>query len=422
MDVALTGASWLEPHDEGHVMRIAIDPWTLAARFRFQGTYVYAQNLIAEFKRLTEGHDSNNRNDVEFCLFAGPLNDAEAAGNDASLVQPQQHFDVRREPSLAHDALWRIAGLGRAARRAQADLIFAPTASSMPFGAVPMVCTIHDVTPIVMPSHRTRSTMILRSTMWTLAKFSQAIITDSQCSKSDIVRIYGIPESKVSVIYLGYNKAVFNDSPPQPDDRNQVLGKLGMGKDRPYILHHGTIQPRKNLERLIAAYRLMLAQTPDADFDLILPGRLGWDYQRILKAGKGTYNGHPAKHRGRVLFPGTLSDEDLSVLIKGASLVVIPSLYEGFCLPMVESMACGTPTVVSGTSCLPEVSGNALDYFDPLSVEAIANSMTRALYDSALRHQISTRGLKRAAEFSWQRCARETLDLLLRQGNRHGSN
>ena len=401
-------------------MKIAIDPWTLAARFRFQGTYVYAQNLIAEFKRLSE--DDENRNNVEFCLFAGPANKPNAATNDASLVQPRQHFDVRREPSLANDALWRVAGLGRAARRAHADLIFAPTASSMPFAGVPMVCTIHDVTPIVMPSHRTRSTLILRSTMWTLAKFSQAIITDSQCSKSDIVRIYGIPENKVSVIYLGYNKAVFNTVPPHADDRDQILRKLGMGNQRPYILHHGTIQPRKNLERLIGAYRLMLAQTPDADFDLVLPGRLGWDYQRILEAGKGASNGRPGNHRGGVLFPGTLSDDDLSVLIKGASLVVIPSLYEGFCLPMVESMACGTPTVVSETSCLPEISGNALDYFDPLSVEAIANTMTRALYDSALRHQISTRGLNRAAEFSWQRCAQETLDVLAREGNRSGSN
>jgi alpha-1,3-rhamnosyl/mannosyltransferase len=408
-------------------MKIAIDPWTLASRFRFQGTYVYAQNLIAEFKRLTEDPakevSSNDvRNDVDFCLFAGPPNEADAAGNDAALVQPQRHFDVRREPSLANDALWRMAGLGRAARRAHADLIFAPTASSMPFGGVPMICTIHDVTPIVMPSHRTRSTLILRSTMWTLAKFSRAIITDSQCSKSDIVRIYGIPENKVSVIYLGYNKNVFNTASLQPEERDKVMSKLGMDKDRPYILHHGTIQPRKNLERLIAAYRLMLAQTPDADFDLILPGRLGWDYQGILEAGKNNSNGHPGNHRGRVLFPGTLSDEELSVLIKEASLVVIPSLYEGFCLPMVESMACGTPTVVSETSCLPEVSGNTLAYFDPLSVEAIANTMTRALYDSVLRNQIRTRGLDRAAEFSWKRCAQETLDVLVREGNRSGSN
>lgn len=413
-------------------MRIAIDPWTLATRFRFQGTYVYAQNLIAEFKRLTEGPDnqaSSNEvgsndvlNNVNFCLFAGSPNESDAVGNDAALVQPQQHFDVRHEPSLANDALWRIAGLGRAARRAHADLIFAPTASSMPFGGVPMVCTIHDVTPIVMPSHRTRSTLILRSAMWTLAKFSRAIITDSQCSKRDIVRIYGIPENKVSVIYLGYNKSVFNTVLLQPQERDKVLAKLGLGKDRPYILHHGTVQPRKNLERLIAAYRLMLAQTPDANFDLILPGRLGWDYQRILEAGKNTSNGHPGNHRGRVLFPGTLSDEDLSVLIKAASLVVIPSLYEGFCLPMVESMACGTPTVVSETSCLPEVSGNTLAYFDPLSVEAIADTMTRALYDSALRNQISIGGLNRATEFSWERCARETLDVLVREGNRNGAN
>jgi glycosyltransferase involved in cell wall biosynthesis len=99
--------------------------------------------------------------------------------------------------------------------------------------------------------------------------------------------------------------------------------------------------------------------------------------------------------------------------------VVIPSLYEGFCLPMVESMACGTPTVVSDTSCLPEVSGNALAYFDPESVDAISSAMTKALYDSTLRSQISTRGLKRASEFSWQRCAQETLEVLVREGKKH---
>jgi glycosyltransferase involved in cell wall biosynthesis len=384
-------------------VRIAIDPWTLAGRFRFQGTYVYAQNMIAEFKRLADA-----RQDVEFCLFT-----AEAAGHDAESVTPQEHFEVRREQTLANDGIWRIGGLGRAARKAGADLIFAPTASSMPFGRVPMVCTIHDVTPIVMPSHGARSTFILRSTMWTLAKFSRSIITDSECSKRDLVRIYGIPENKVSVIYLGFNKSVFNTSPAA--NRDEVLRKLGI--DRPYLLHHGTIQPRKNLERLIAAYRLMLARTPDADFDLVLPGRLGWDYQRILAAGKDAAGGHVSTNRGRVLFPGTLSDEDLAVLIKGASLVVIPSLYEGFCLPMVESMACGTPTVASETSCLPEVSGNALAYFDPQSVEAIASATTKVLYDTTLRNQISTRGLKRAGEFSWTRCAKETLDVLMREGS-----
>ena len=106
--------------------------------------------------------------------------------------------------------------------------------------------------------------------------------------------------------------------------------------------------------------------------------------------------GHVSTNRGRVLFPGTLSDEDLAVLIKRASLVVIPSLYEGFCLPMVESMACGTPTVASETSCLPEVSGNALAYFDPQSIEAIARRDDQGPLRSALRNQISTRGLKRA--------------------------
>jgi glycosyltransferase involved in cell wall biosynthesis len=231
------------------------------------------------------------------------------------------------------------------------------------------------------------------------------VITDSQYSKRDILDIYGVPESKVSVIYLGYDKAVFNSDPADGGACNALRKRLGI--HRPYVLHHGTIQPRKNLKRLIEAYRLMLSRDRGLDLDLVLVGRLGWEYKTIVAAGNNNAGG-----RGRVIFPGMLADSDLALLIKGASLVVVPSLYEGFCLPMVEAMACGAPTVVSNTSCLPEISGNALSYFDPGSVDEIAVQMQSVLLDHERSEQLRKRGLERVREFSWERCARETLRVL----------
>jgi glycosyltransferase involved in cell wall biosynthesis len=111
-----------------------------------------------------------------------------------------------------------------------------------------------------------------------------------------------------------------------------------------------------------------------------------------------------------------LDDSDLALLIKGSSLAIVPSLYEGFSLPMVEAMVCGVPTITSNTSCLPEISGNALAYFDPLSDEDIAACMQAVLRDSELRLHLRQNGIDRAREFTWERCARQTLDVLMKAG------
>jgi glycosyltransferase involved in cell wall biosynthesis len=376
-------------------LKIAVDPWTLASRFRCQGTYVYAQHLIREFKKIAKVDP-----ELSFCLFA-----SQATRNDAVQIEPEESFNIEPAPMLRHDRLWRLSGVNMAAARIHADLLFAPTPAMLPIGLVPVVCTIHDVTAVKMPSHSARVTRLMRFVLWSSARFSRSLITDSHYSKEDIVNTYGVPEGKVSVVYLGYDKAVFNSDPADSAAHNSLMKRLGI--DKPYVLHHGTIQPRKNLKRLIAAYKLMLARDRNLDLDLILAGRLGWDYEAIVAAGSNHGGG-----RGRVAFPGMLSDADLALLIKGASLVVIPSLYEGFCLPLVEAMACGTPAVVSNTSCLPEISGNALAYFDPCSVDEIAVQMGSVLLDRERSAQLRELGLERACTFSWERCARETLCVL----------
>jgi len=255
-------------------LRIAIDPWTLARRLRFQGTYVYAQNLLSEFKKTAAACS-----EVEFCLFTSSDD-----SNDAALLQPGERFELLRTPRLQNEFRWRLGGAGRAAARAHADLLFAPTTSMFPIGRVPVVTTIHDVTPIVMPSHSRKTTIISRSLLWSAARLSRAIITDSEWSKKDIVRIYKVPESKVSVVYLGYDRTVFNDVAADPGAQTALLQRLQI--NRSYLFHHGTIQPRKNLVRLIRAYDLLLERRPSLDLQLVLVGSLGWQFEEIVIASK----------------------------------------------------------------------------------------------------------------------------------------
>ena len=380
-------------------MKIAIDSWTLASRFRCQGTYVYTQNLLREFKNI-----ARNNSGVSFSLFASSRN-----GNDAVQISPSANFELHPSRLLDHDRAWRLGGAGLSAARSHADVLFIPTAATLPMGTVPAVCTIHDVTPLTMPTHSGRVTAMQHVCFKGCARFSRAIITSSECSRKDIVALLGVPEEKVTVIYDACDHAIFNAAPV--DITALASLRLRLGLQKPYLMHHGTIQPRKNLKRLIEAFRLMLARDRDLDLDLILAGQLGWASDEITSAAANS-NGS----RGNVIFAGILADADLALLLKGSSLAVIPSLYEGFSLPMVEAMACGVPTVVSQTSCLPEISGNALAYFDPLSVEDMATCMQSVLLDSQLRRTLREHGIRRALEFSWERCARETLAVLMRTG------
>ena len=273
-----------------------------------------------------------------------------------------------------------------------------------------MVVTIHDATPVVMPSATSSINRRLKFHMGAAARRARHLITDSLCSKHDLARIYGLPDDRISVIYLGFDRDTYNTLPVEESAAPALLAHHNI--TRPYVMHHGVIQPRKNLKRLVQAYRLMRARNRQLDVDLVLAGPLGWQYQEVIDEIQAD-----SSSRGRVILPGALPDADLATLIKKASLVTIPSLYEGFCLPMVEAMACGAPTIAAATSCLPEVSGGILRYFDPLSIESIANRMEEVLESTALQRELSTSGLARAHEFSWQRCAQETLDVLVREGN-----
>jgi glycosyltransferase involved in cell wall biosynthesis len=236
---------------------------------------------------------------------------------------------------------------------------------------------------------------------WISAKLASRVITISEWSKRDLVEVYGLDPAKVSVTYLGYDKRLYDDTPSDAEASAALLARLGIR--RPFVLHHGMVQLRKNVQRLIQAWDRLHRLWKEFDAQLVLAGPMGLGHEQILKFREASSN------RDQIILTGALPDAELATLVKNASLCVIPSLYEGFCLPMVEAMACGVPTVASNSSCIPEVSGKVLEYFDPNSVEDMAGTIRLALEDSCVRDRLRHAGLARAAEFSWERCARETL-------------
>jgi glycosyltransferase involved in cell wall biosynthesis len=337
---------------------------------------------------------------MEIRPFVPASNESNAAFAD------EPGFRQRTSALVRFDRLWRYGGATARAWLDGADIMLNPNGASLPIGTLlPTVTTIHDLTPMVMPCFPRRITLLLRFLLSRSARSSAAIITVSENSRQDIVRLCGVPPSKVHMVCEGYDRAFFHDAPPDPGKLKALRARLGIG--RPYVLHHGAVQPRKNLPRLIAAYAELLARNPKLDLDLVLAGPLAWQFEETVAAAKRACIG-----RAKVVLTGALSDQNLSLLLRGAEMEVIPSLYEGFCLPMVEAMACGVPTIAAIGSCLPEVSGGVLRYFDPYSVEEMAASMEEVLRSSDLRAELIGRGKQRARQFSWELCAQQTLDVV----------
>lgn len=379
---------------------IAVDTVCLSKGAEQTGTAVYISHVLRESLRLSE----TTRNGFQFHAFVDP--DDNWAGN--GFLSP--HLHIHQTRALRH--FWRIGGMAIHTASIKPDLVFLPTAQhSLPGRAAPVVTTILDAIPRRLPLSVVGD-LRLHVKTWINSRLASKIITISSWSKRDLVDVYGLNPDQIEVTYLGYDKRLYNGVPADPEASASLLSRFGIR--RPYVLHHGMVQLRKNVHRLIQAWDLVRERHKDIEAQLVLAGPLGWKHEEILKVREA------AKNRKDIILTGALSTDDLAMLIKGAFSCVIPSLYEGFCLPMVEAMACGVPTVASSSSCMPEISGGALEYFDPLSVDQMAETIRRLFEDSDLRNRLSERGLHRAAEFSWQRCAQETLRIFAATIAEHG--
>lgn len=265
------------------------------------------------------------------------------------------------------------------------------------------VVTVHDLGYLYEPqAHRPVDRWYLNWSTGYNARAATLVIADSQATKQDLVKAYRIPPEKIRVVYLGVDQ---NLGPVKnPAEIDVVKRQYGIQGD--YFLSVGTLQPRKNLARLVEAFVSLPVKN---DVNLVLAGKPGW-------LSGGVMGKLPASKESRVILTGYVPEEDLPALYSGAVALVFPSLYEGFGLPALEAMACGLPVIAANSSSLPEVVGEAGLLVDPLDVRAWARAMAQVLADPALRVALRQRGLRRARMFSWERCARETLEVLEEAG------
>lgn len=234
------------------------------------------------------------------------------------------------------------------------------------------------------------------------AREARGVIAVSQSTKNDLIDLYGINEQKIRIIHSG----VAQDFRQLETKDRELEIKKKYGLPEKFILYFGTIEPRKNLEGLIQAYEIFRQNNPDLDHALVLAGAPGWLCQNIyFKARRSPF-------KKDIIFTGFIEPEDKNTLYNLTSLFVYPSLFEGFGFPPLEAMACGAPVVSSFTSSFPEVLAGGALLVDPYNLGEIAWAMAEILKDERLKNDFVAKGFERAKNFSWDKCARETLDFL----------
>ena len=386
-------------------MRIGIDI-TSAIR---QGAGIgrFTRELIRALLSLDSPHEV-----VLFAATGGlPRSTTQARLDHVTQPALDHHlkFDICNLTFLSDDWLHRIwhrarlpipiqALLGHVDVFHEPDFVLPPT-----LPGTPTILTIHDLTFIRDPDsalpqlRRYLNRVVPRS----VARATQ-VLADSLATKNDLVELFGTTPDQVTVMYGGVDARFAPVRDPQ--QIAAVRDKYHLG-GAPFILGLGTLQPRKNYKRLIQAFSILKFRLSIANLQLVIVGGKGWLYDDIFGEVKRL------GLEGHVVFPGFADDEDLPALYSAAELLAYPSLYEGFGLPVLEAMACGTPAITSNVSSLPEVGGDAALLVEPMDVDAIAQAMLRLLQDQHLRQTCITRGFEQACRFTWENAAVQLLKL-----------
>ncbi len=302
-------------------------------------------------------------------------------------------------PGFLSRMIWMQTSLPLMALRDHDNVILSTGTEGSLVPLVPQVVTVHDVIPILFPELHPRASEVIFFRYflpWVLRR-SAAVIAVSQSTKRDIISLYNLPPDKVRVIYEGYDRELFH-----PYQDTQAVKKT-YGLDQ-YIHYAGNILPHKNVARVIQAFSLIASKVPH---QLVLQGRRDSRYAAYLEALIKELS-----VERRVVFLGYVPLNCLPHLYSGASVFVTASLSEGFGLPPLEAMACGTPVIASGTSSLPEVVGDAGILVHPDNPEEIAEAMLRVINHPELRAELSQKAVRQAALFSWSTAASQTLEVL----------
>lgn len=299
--------------------------------------------------------------------------------------------------------LWKLVGISAKAVIERLDLLFIPVSRVPVMKTCKVAAFLHDVGFLSMPEYLARRTLRpTRTAIRLMAGSADLILTNSCFTRDEFCKFYNVPLARIAVTYLGYESHLFNDVPPQKTEVARVLKRYGIMT--PYVLYLGVIQGRKNLKHLIDACAVWTRTRPE--LKLVLAGARGWNCEEIYAAA--------ASLPELVLMPGRIATEDLPVLYKMAECYVLPSFYEGFGMPVIESMACGTPNLLSSRGALPEVGSDAAVYFDPSDPEAISRVILRVLEDPSQIAVMRAAGLLRCRVFLWETVCERTASALMR--------
>jgi glycosyltransferase involved in cell wall biosynthesis len=363
-------------------VRVAFD----ARKLHDFGIGTYIRNILrqlARFDRQTEYILICGDRDRDFGLSLGD--------NFRVEVDSSKPYSFREQLTVP----WTLV-------RTRAGLLHEPHYVLPPLTHCRSVVTIHDCIHLRFPQYLPKRGALAyaRAQMGSAAGRSNRILTVSEASKRDILEFFKVAPEKVTVIYNGIDERF---ATPPPEDKMRAIEERYQLQGE-FALYVGNVKPHKNVERLLDAFHLV-RQSGLEDLKLVV---IGDDISKYAALRRAVHRYNLHKY---VRFLGFLPDETLAVVYRLAAVFVFPSLYEGFGLPPLEAMACGTPVVTSNVSSLPEVMGDAALLVDPYSAEAIADAMQRVLTDTTLRSDLSARGLARAGEFSWERSARRVREI-----------
>lgn len=276
------------------------------------------------------------------------------------------------------------------------DVLFVP-ASTLPLIHPRSVYTEHDVAWIYYPEVFTwYMRQFHRVFSWLARNGATKIISISNSTKKDLVKHYGVNPDKIIVVQHGYTETNHHEYKLEQALEQRLPEK--------YILFLSTLQPRKNLEFLIDAFRELKNENPDLPHKLVVVGKPGWKFEGILEKIEA--------NKDIVVYLGHVGDNDRWPIYRKADMFVHPSFYEGFGMWILEAFECDVPVAVSNNSSLPEVGGEAALYFDPTNKQELKDVIKRVLSDENLRKEMITKGKVRLANFSWEKCAQETLNVL----------
>jgi glycosyltransferase involved in cell wall biosynthesis len=337
--------------------------------------------------RVIEGLINGYQDEFEYRLY---FNDAPPSyaklGTADTRVIPARRF-------------WTHVRLSRELRDHPVNALFVPAHVIPLIHPERSIITVHDLGFFNEPSaHTARSRLQLRMTTRWNANRAHHIIAISHATKRDLIKHYRLDSDRVTVIHHGVDER-FQPLPTEQIDRYRAAARL----PERFILYLGTIQPRKNLVRLIEAFEMIAIDQPE--LNLVLAGNPGWLTSEIIQRATSSHVS------ARIRFLGRVPDEQLALLYNAASAFAMPSLYEGFGMPALEAMACGLPTVVSDRGALPEVAGADSKIVNPLHAADIANGIALALESRDDPHQVTER-VRHATSFSWNEATRKTFEVL----------